>query len=379
MIIIDHRAPGPVTHHPNMGPSSIPAILQCSEYYSTGDESEDTEKGSLLHEVTQDIFAGKQKKFTEYGISRKEFECCEWGAKEATDVFEMYDRGETIHIEERLEIRDDHGRLLSWGYCDLNGRIVVVDLKSGLDYRPDMHWHEPQLKTYSLAKFRRDRLEKILCVELYLMPRKKREYWVSLGECEAVFASAIIRRNERIKRPVINDYCHFCKRIIWCEAINKIAWRTVELFAEANGLQDLIAQPDKINCPAIMATALTVSRKILKPLQDRIEAAALKLSETKKIPYYIRTASHTRDKIVDVKQAFNRLPFSNDEFCKALSVSPSKLSEVYADKYKVNSEESRKIIGSLVQDLISREQPSPILKPILKERQRAKKNARGDF
>jgi hypothetical protein len=358
----DFRRPGTRSHHPNLSPSSIVAILQCACYVGRGESDDDANKGEQLHNATQDLVAGK--KMSEI-LKLAEKEACSWAAEETQAYFGQYAPGEEIRIEEHLHVYDSAGREISSGYADFNGGVVVLDLKSGLDYRPDLHYHKPQLHAYALAVMQRDNIDRVLCVELYIIAKRKREYWVTRTECEATVAAAIARRRNPDKRPLVNDFCKWCGRLIWCPAINGLAWRTVELYAQANGQAALFACPEQISCPETMAQALTIAKKVMKPLIDRIETAALALSETKKLPYYVRINSNGREKIVDVRAAFNRLPFENAEFCRALSATPKGVAEVYAEKFGVPESQARRTVNGLLEDLIVIGESKPTLKPLL--------------
>jgi CRISPR/Cas system-associated exonuclease Cas4 (RecB family) len=358
----DLRQPGPRSHHPYLSPSSIPAILQCACFVGRGESDDDANKGQQLHDATQDLVAGKKP--TE-GLMPSEKEACSWAAEEVHAIFNQYAPGEEIRIEEHLHIYDAAAREISSGYADFDGGAVVLDLKSGLDYRPDLHYHKPQLVTYALAVMQRDNVDRVFCVELYILAKKKREYWVTRTECEAIIAAAIARRQNPDKRPLVNDYCKWCARLIWCHAINSLAWRTFELYARANGQESLFACPEQIGCQETMAQALTIAKKVMKPLIDRIEAAALALSETKELPYYVRDMSRGREKIVDVRRAFNLLPFDNAEFSQTLSTTPKRVAEAYAEKFGVPESQARQTVDGLLADLIVKGESNPTLKPLL--------------
>jgi hypothetical protein len=364
-LVKDLRKQGPREHHPYLGPSSLPAILQCACYIGRGESDDDAVKGNQIHDYTQDIVAGIDPNHGVYDLDGSEREACWWAADQLLSLFDMHSHGEEIRMEERLETRDGSGRVISWGYADFNGGCVVADLKSGLDWRPDLHWYKPQLCDYALAVMQRENIDRVLCAELYVMPNRKREYWVTRAECEAMIAAAIARRRNPDKQPLANDYCKWCSRLIWCPAINALAWRTVELYAKAYGQEALMAAPEHIECPEVMAQALTIAKKIMTPLVKRIEDAALKLSAKKEIPYYTRANSNAREKIVDVHSAFNRLPFDNKEFCRALSTTPKAVAGVYAEKFAIPESQARRTVDGLLEDLIVRGESNPTLKPLL--------------
>jgi hypothetical protein len=359
--IKDFRKTGERSHHKTLSPSSLPAIMQCACYAGRGESDDDAAKGNQLHDATMDLCIDKKPK----GLEKSELEACEWAKTETLALFEQYDSGEEIRMEEQLKVVNGKGVVISSGYADFNSTHVVIDLKSGLDFRPDLHYYKPQLCDYALAVMQRSNIDRVLCVELYILPNKKREYWVTKTECETIIACCIARRSNPDKKPLLNDYCKWCARLIWCSAVNAIAWRTVELYAKANGMEELFACPEKITCAETVAQALTISKKILKPLQERIEDAALKFSEKNQIPYYIRTKSNPREKIVDVRAAFNRLPLDNKEFSAALSTTPKAVAEIYAEKFDIPEAQAKSVVYGLLDTLIVKGESNPTLKPLL--------------
>jgi hypothetical protein len=365
----DLRVSGPRPHHPNLGPSSIPALLQCACFAGRGESDDDANTGNLIHDHAQNLVAGIEAPTT---LDRGQQEACEWAANEVKTLADIHAPGEEIRIEERLEVAGADGKIVSWGFADFNVGILLPDLKSGLDWRPDLHWHKPQLATYALARMQKLGVDKILCVEIYVLPNRKREYWITRSEAEAYIAAAIARRNDPERRPLCCDYCKWCRRIVWCPAVNAIAWRTVELFARANGNAELFACPEHIDCSETMAQALTIYKKVIVPLGKRIEDAALALSdklhaEGKEIPYYTRELSRTREKIVDVRTAFNRMPEQIDSatFSQAISTTPKAVSEVYARTMGLPEKVARKAVNELLEDLIVCGESSVTLKPLM--------------
>ena len=365
----DLRQSGPRPHHPNLSPSSIPALLQCACFVGRGESDDDANTGNQIHDHVQNIVAGIN---APTDLDRGQREACEWAAAEVLTLADIHAPGEEIRIEERMEVKDAAGNIISWGFADFNVGILLPDLKSGLDWRPDLHWHKPQLATYALARMQKLGVDKILCVEIYVLSNRKREYWVTRSEAEAYIAAAIARRRDPDKRPLCCDYCKWCGRIVWCQAVNALAWRTLELFARANGHADLFANPEQIDCAETMAQALTIYKKIIVPLGKRIEDAALALSdklhaEGKEIPYYTREMSRTREKIVDVRTAFNRMPPEIDSqmFSQAISTTPKAVAEVYAQTFGVTEKLARKFVNENLGDLITAGESSVTLKPLM--------------
>jgi hypothetical protein len=129
-----------------------------------------------------------------------------------------------------------------------------------------------------------------------------------------------------------------------------------------------------------MAQALTIYKKIIVPLGKRIEDAALALSdklhaEGKEIPYYTREMSRTREKIVDVRTAFNRMPPEIDSqmFSQAISTTPKAVAEVYAHTFGVTEKLARKFVNENLGDLITAGESSVTLKPLMSNQTKRRK------
>jgi len=352
-MIIDLRKPNEKqVHHKHLAPSSAPAILQCACYWANSEGSDDTDKGTDLHNITMDMVCEKSIRDD---VDLSDRDDCRWAADEVLRIFEMEIPGADIRIEEEGKIIT--GKVVaSFGHMDFNGNRedigVILDLKGGLDFNIWNHYYEPQLKMYALMQFQKyPEIQKILCGEIYIKPNKKRLYWVNKNECEVNFAALVRRRSNPNKRPCLNDYCKYCARIIWCEAINKLATRTTELYSDVMNIVDDLRDPDKIDCPLIMAQALNVARQIYKPLIEKIEGSALALSEMLELPYFERKKTIRKKKISDPLAAFDRVPLKDTEFANALNLSVVELSKEYAKKYGVPVKHARHTVENLLDDL----------------------------
>jgi hypothetical protein len=146
-----------------------------------------------MHDHVQNIVAGIN---APTDLDRGQREACEWAAAEVLTLADIHAPGDEIRIEERMEVKDAAGNIISWGFADFNVGTLLPDLKSGLDWRPDLHWHKPQLATYALARMQKLGVDKILCVEIYVLPNRKREYWVTRSEAEA---SALLRLLQMVR------------------------------------------------------------------------------------------------------------------------------------------------------------------------------------
>lgn len=352
-MIVDLRSNGPQEHHKTLSPSSAPAILQCACFVSSGSGSKDTSKGTDLHNITMNLFCGKE---IDNNIDLSDRDDCQWAANETKGVFERELPGSDVRIEEKLKIVT--GKVVaSYGHADFNGNNdvvgIIVDLKGGLDFKIWNHYYEPQLKIYALALFQKNpSIEKVLCVEVYIKPQKKRSYWVTRLDCEVNFSAIVRRRSNPHKRPCVCDYCGWCGNLLFCPAINKIAYRTAELFSDTLNIIDKLREPENIDCPLIMAQALSVAREVFKPLIERIEQAAVLFSEKHEIPYYERKKSIPRKEVENPLEAFNRIPLSDKEFAKSLKVSLTVLSNQYARKYGTTVKQARFTVENLLDDLI---------------------------
>jgi hypothetical protein len=363
-----------MNHHASLAPSSIPAILSCACFQSHGDGDRDSDAGSEAHRVMAILSAGKA--VTETTLEPDLLESCIDLNAEALAFIQDNCPDALIEIEQRVELKDNCGNIVTYGTRDIGARndeqkfCLVLDWKAALDFDPDSKDHKEQLMTYALADMRKYGYEKALCIEAFITVRKLRPYWVKYQECTAVIECAIARRIDPNKVPQANDFCKWCAFILNCPAVNRRVATVTELFAE-------LPKPEKIlnpetATPEEMSLILTFARATLKKyikkieaVSDRIEDAALAMSdENKEIPNYERVIESGRKTVSDIDKAFRISGMRQEDFFTALSLSLPKLAKAYAIVSGLKERESRKEIEGRLNEVIVTGEAKAVLERI---------------
>jgi hypothetical protein len=351
-----------MNHHLTLAPSSVPAVLSCACFESHGDGDRDSDTGSEAHRVLAKLSGGED--VSETTLELDLFESCLEIHEQAMAFGEDNCPGAKFEIEQRVELKDNTGNVITFGTVDLCARneekkfVLILDWKACLDFEPDNKDYKEQLEIYALAKMREYGYDKALCVEAFISVRKLRPYWVTYQECVNTIECAIARREDPRKVPQANDYCKWCAHILNCPAINCRIGAVTELFCD-------MPKPEKILNPkemtaAEMSVALTFARatmkKYIKKLESVcawIEEAALEMSNKgNEIPHYDRTIEAGKKEITDIDKAFRLSGLTQEDFFSALKLSLPKLAEACAKSTGMKKKDARKEIEGRLNEVI---------------------------
>lgn len=347
-------------HHQTLSPSSFPAILSCSCFFSRSDSNRDAEKGISMHAYLSALVDGRPADIT--GLEDLQVEACQ-------DIYEQVNAfvkdncpDSPLESERKMTLTDNLGNIVTFGTADIftKGKdfVVIVDFKGCFDFEPDTKDYKEQLHVYALAGMRETQTQKALCIEAYIMPRKIKPYWTDYTTCVATVECAIARRNDPYKIPTVNDFCCFCSAILNCPAINKRIGAVTTLFCDMPKPEKIL-DPSKMT-PAEMAVALTFSRTTLKQyikklvaVSDWIEEAALKISDdNKEIPGYVRTIESGKKSVLDIDKAFRLSGMQAKDFFGALKISLPQLGKAFAKVSGLKEREARLEIEGRINEVI---------------------------
>jgi hypothetical protein len=357
-------------HHHTLAPSSFPCLAECACFVSGGssDLSEDTSKGSLLHEYC----AGYVKTRVPYhvsGLDASDHEDVEFIVDAAMNLITQQCPGEPVEIEKRVELFDDELNIVTFGTADICTHneefAVILDWKGALDYSPESKNYREQLAVYALCEMRKYNLKKALCIEGYIKPRKLFPFWLSYDEAAAIVESIIRSQADPEKKPQPCRFCKWCRDILICPAINN-RLATIEKSFLTIPAPEKLLNPETITDPTEMSRALifaTVTMKQyikrLTQIMDGIEEAAIVMSDKDiEIPDFLRVTKQGRKKIADPQKAFQLSGLDHAQFFTALTVSLPKLAEAYAAANGLTIKEGRKQLEKVLTPAIELEKPN---------------------
>jgi hypothetical protein len=351
-----------MSHHPILAPSSMPAILSCACFESRSDGDRDTGAGNEVHRVLAALSNGDI--VTETTLDLDLFESCLDIHEQAMTFLSDNAEKASIQVEQRLELKDNVGNVISYGTCDINApcnagkHVFILDWKACLDFDADSKDHKEQLMIYALMKMRELGFEKALCVEAFVTVKKLKPYWVTYSECVAMIECAMARRSDPNKIPQANDFCKWCFHIMNCPAVNRRVAVVTELFCD-------MPRPEKFNAletmtPEEMAVALTFSRATLKKyikgitaICDGIETAAMAISDNnQEIPGYARVIEAGKKEVIEIDKAFRLSGMSQGDFSPALKLSLPKLAKRFAEMSGLKAGAARKEIEGRLNEVI---------------------------
>lgn len=221
----------PESHHPD-GPSSWPAVLACACFEGVKDiEDADVEslmpeserptdtsakgRGTAQHEALAKTITAQPEPFA--GLSESESDQVRWVATRATELAAAagYSAAE-IQVEQRLTMfKPDSWDVLYFGTADIDFGPFILDAKFG-----DPRDYFAQMCGYALAKMERDGYRRIYAHMLYGRWKKTVTHVIDREVAERVAYHVLNRKHNPHKKPTACEYCHWCKHIAYCEAVN---------------------------------------------------------------------------------------------------------------------------------------------------------------
>lgn len=338
-------------------PSSAPALMLCGFYASN--EKEDDEEAALgrqIHEYVEALVAGKAPTKGD-DMEQQHIEACEKATDLIVRIIKKYHTdfsAANIEIEKRCAVVADDLSLITEGTPDITYFDVLIDIKSGLDFDIERHYHKPQVCCYALGQMRNHGFKVIHAAEVYVMPCKAREYDVSFNDAAAAVECVVARINDPMRKEQPNENCKYCNRLLSCPAINERLLTVQSNFGE---IKDWIHNIEIIGDPQKMSRALTFA-KIMEEWIDVVMGAAKKMSDENSgnedyIPGFVRAKKMGQAEISDLNKAFQLSGVTVDGFMKACKLSLPKLGEQFKAQHEpISLENATKEVKGRLNDVI---------------------------
>ena len=367
-------------HHATLSPSSFPALMECACFKSGSDDSY-SGSGTIIHDYLADLVLLGQECEVPSGIEPDHAECCRETAAKALEFCSDQiprDVSETgLLVEQRLQLFDDSGKEITHGTADVlihfnhqvsssraDGGVLVMDWKSDFGFNYETADYLEQTATYALMAMRKYGVRKALCVEAFVMPKRLKTYWLNYNEAAAIVECVIARRLDPERKPQPCNYCKWCADLLFCPAVNRRLAVIKELFPDLRSDSELsmvkILSPGTITDEKEMSIALTFARAILhryaercEKIVERINDAALLMSESKTLPGYIREVTPGRKVVTDLNRALELSGLTPEQFIPALTASLPKLADAYAAANGMKKAPARKDLEGRITSCIT--------------------------
>jgi len=258
-------------------------------------------------------------------------------------VIQRADR-KPIEVEQKVEVMDKAGRLLTFGYLDAawrdpDGVLNLADLKTG-----SVREYRPQLTVYALALMQREGVEEVLCHELYSELTWANVYTVTKDEAERLINKIVSMKKNPTKSPACCEYCNWCKHQLHCTALNSTAMTVAERCEEVV----VKYHPSDVTSPLLLSRMLTVANA----LDSWIKAVKERSKSFDELPGFKQVNSRGRPTVKDLSSAFLKSGLSADEFLSACSLNLNGLAKVLAEKNGVDVKSARNEIENILGDLV---------------------------
>lgn len=359
-------------HSLYLPPSSAPALLQCPCYEANKKMTDDADRGTSGHSYCETAFLGQPTKHYQ-GLTKQDEEDCEWAADYARSWCAANFPGQVPDTECHMELFDDEGNKITEGTLDVSCGAGIVDYKMLFDYRPEEHYFKPQMAFYALMIMRKNGFDRIKVLEVYIKPRKSKEYEITYQEASAIAEATIQRKDLENPQPHLCDFCRLCVNVTMCVAVNERLRSVMERYSPVSF--DAIKDPTAIVDPEIMGKALVFVRRILEPWCEAISEQALKMSATKDIPYWVRKERSGRRSIVDHKEAFRliseRYPqFTDMDFLACSSFSFEKGVDKLAFLTGMKVSAAKKAVEEMLAPVTERSQSTTYLQMVTDKKEK---------
>lgn len=372
-------------HHDTLGPSTLPAIMDCACYVSRGYSDKDAGLGSRMHEYTESFF--DQSVVLNGELDRQDREDCDAVVEELRHFFRENAPDATVLAEQRVEIHDNQLNVQSFGTGDLLADVpdaaIGVDLKGGLDFRPWAHDYRAQVKGYALGTMQQKGVGRAIWAIAYLRPRKIFVYQLTYDECEASFWAAKRRREDPNRQPQPCSSCKYCGNLTRCAAVLP-GLAIVEDSHKPPQIPASLLEPEQITDGQEMSqTAIFVDDvvkawiKRLEEVRDRVKDTAIAMLQGgTQIPYYELGQKRGQQRVTDVDGAWTILKeqIEASTWYSGLKISVPSMARAYAEECDARGEDmtikgARAFLDGLLDPLLVSEPPTPELKR-LRERRR---------
>lgn len=369
----------PMAHHPEMPPSSIPALLECACFRPRSFTDDDAGLGQLMHDYIEPRVSHNNPLPID-GLEQGDTEDCDYMVMEILHFFRENAPGAPIAREELCEIYDEDMKLVTFGTADHVAEcaaVVGLDIKSGLDFKPWLHDYRGQLKAYAMAKMQQKGMREAIWAIAWVKPRKLQVFKFTYEDCEASVFAARERRRDQHAQPQTCRFCRYCARLPECPAVNP----GLALVAEADTrplLPESILFPEKIQDITEMSRALVFCDDVisawikrLTEIKETVSDCGLAMSEGNDIPFYQRIVKPGQKRVDNKDGAWTLLQeqMSKEAFYEALKLSLPELAKAYARYQNANGapvteKDARAHVEGILDSVIVREPPKPALQRI---------------
>ena len=344
----------PTAHHPE-GPSNFTAWSICACFDGEhdaddldvaaiakeveGDEPEPEEqeekevevspaaRGQAQHKSLAGFITGALDPFA--GLADWERKQVEWVAEEVIQhaAAHGYGRNEIV-VEQRVSLVGPGFQVEYFGTLDVRYGPFVCDAKFGFQRN-----YFPQLAGYGLAVMEADDVNRLFLRTIYGRFRRAEQYVLTKETAETVVYGILRRRRSLDRRPVLCEFCGWCKHKLTCAAINGVTSSLVNKREDWPELLPTAHTSRAANDPLTLGAMRFMWKYYIEPWGKSVEYATSTMAEGGvDVLGFDRKPQKGKAKIGDTVDAFKALRAAGmtvEDIIGAAKVTASRLAAAY--------------------------------------------------
>lgn len=342
-------------HHPVFSPSKLDILAVCP-FFQSGEAGEAAKMGSDQHLYAEVLLRGG------WNVLDEEQEVIERLSSEDKDNVQFYvdyvraNASGKLEIEQRLELKDSNGDVVTFGTIDAGATCDIFDYKSDREERS----HKYQMAVYALMWMQHKGLEQATAHICYGRLRKVVKLTFTKQEAQEMLdlVMAIYYNPER--KHTSSEYCSWCKLAVECPALSRCV--AVVSHNVAPEEQLTMWNPAEVTDPNVVSRMLTVAR-IVQPWAEAVEKHAKLMMKIQgvEIPGWSLLERSGGREINNIIKAYELCGISQEAFLKSCKVVIGQLEEIYAKEKGIKKAEAKRILKDLLASVSEDKKPFVML------------------
>lgn len=342
-------------HHPIFAPSRLDIIRICP-FFESGEVGEAAKAGTDQHVYAEILLRGgkdvtNDEEIVIARLSAQDKENVEWYSD-----YVFANASGKLEIEQRLELKEANGNVVTFGRIDAGATCDIFDYKSDREERN----HKYQMAAYALMWMQKHNLEQATAHICYGRLRRTVKLTFTKQEAQDMvdLIMAIYYNPDRKHTP--SEYCSWCKLAVECPALNRCVAVVSQGIAPEQQLT--MWNPAEVTDPNVVNRMLTVAR-IVQPWAEAVEKHAKLMMKIQgvEIPGWSLLERSGGREIKNIIKAYELCGIPQEAFLKSCKVVIGQLEEIYAIEKKIKKAEAKRVLKDLLAEVSEEKKPFAIL------------------
>jgi CRISPR/Cas system-associated exonuclease Cas4 (RecB family) len=342
-------------HHPTFPPSKLD-ILRICPFFQAGKVGEAAQMGSDQHLYAEVLLRGGKDVDNDEEIVIARLSADDKANVEWYSDYVFANASGQLEIEQRLELKEANGNVITFGTIDAGAGPDIFDYKSDREERD----HKYQMATYALMWMQKHGLYQATAHICYGRLRKVVKLIFTKQEAQDMvdLIMAIYYNPDRKHTP--SEYCSWCKLAVECPALN----RCVSVVSRGVAPEEQLTMwnPTEITDPTVVSRMLAVAR-IVQPWSEAVEKHAKLMMKIQgvEIPGWSLLERGGGREIKNIVKAYELCGIPQEAFLKSCKVVIGQLEEIYAKEKGIKKAEAKRVLKDLLASVSEEKKPFTML------------------